>query len=200
MRGALKENNRLNVTLSIDTILFNELKKESNTYGTSVNSQISTILSKHVRFHKIMDEVGQSVISQNAFASMLEIMDEEKLCKIMENQNASSIYPIFTHNGIPLTLENTVRYFFEQFGLWAGMYSACHCYTDSRRIVNLTFEHRYGLKWSKVLGRMFCSMIKNLFGADVHYEILGNTVKIMILEGSNEEFVTKEPLLDRVLS
>lgn len=198
MRGELKENNRLNVTLSLDITLFNELKRESELSNGSINSKINTILTKHVRFYRIMEEIGRDVIPQEVFDSMLGIMDEEKLCKIMENHINTTIYSIFTHNGIPLSLDNIESHFFQQFGLWSGMYSAFHSYTDLDKTISLTFEHKHGIKWSRALGRMFSAAIKNFLGAETDYEIMGNTVKIMIREVTDKSYIQKKSILERV--
>ena len=197
LRGALKGNNRLNVTLSLDTGLFNELKRESDMSSASVNSRINIILARHVHFYKIMDEIGRNMIPHNVFASMLEIMDEDKLCSIMENQSIPIIYSIFTHSGITLSLDNIEEHFFQQAGLWSGMYSAFHSHIEPDKTINLTFEHKYGTKWSRALGRMFSSIIKNLLGIQAHYEIMGNTVKVMILGAEKLPF-TKTSILEKI--
>lgn len=195
LRGDLKEKNRLNVTLSLDTELFNELKKESDIQSTSVNARINAILAKHVQFYRIMDELDRNIIPQNVFAAMLEIMDEEELCKIMKNKSVSSLYSICAHNGIPLTLDNIQKYLFQQIGLWTGMFSAFHSYIDRDKTINLTFEHRYGIKWSRALGRTFSVMLENMLSVKISCEIMGNTIRIKILENS-EKLYEKRPVLD----
>jgi hypothetical protein len=191
LRGNLKEKNRLNITLALDSEIFNELKKESEINNTSINARISTVLSKHVHFYRIVDELDRNIIPQHVFASMLEIMNEEQLCEIMKDKSVSSLYSMCTHKGISLTLDNITKYLFQQTCLWSGMYSAFHSYIDNDKTINMTFEHRYGIKWSRALGVTFSSMLENMLSTKINYEIMTNTIRIKISENSDKIYKEK---------
>jgi hypothetical protein len=68
------------------------------------------------------------------------------------------IMSIFEQNGIP-TIDNLIKYCFERISLWAGAYNVFRYHTEGSGKIELVFEHKFGIKWSRILGSGFSKLI-----------------------------------------
>ncbi len=181
LKNKLKSNNKANLTLSIDNSLLEEIKKEAERNGTSINSRVNAILTKYVKFYKMTEELESSVIPAKIWISMLDLMDENGLKDVLNNEGVGTIYSIFLNNNVSMTLDNFVKYCCQEICLWAGMYSSFRNFKENGH-VTLVFEHKFGVKWSRVLGETFSNFIRIMLSRPTEFEILPNTVRIKVKE------------------
>lgn len=170
---------KTNVTLSVDSQIVEELKKDADLFGISLNTRISGILSKHVTFYRHTERQECSIIPSTIWGTIVEIVDEEKLGKILE-QKIDSLYTILLHNNKPLTLQGCIKYCFEGICLWSGMYCSVRTF-EEKSVTSVIFEHKFGLKWSKALGDAFVRLISMMHPRPARFEAYSNTLKIIIL-------------------
>lgn len=172
---------KTNVTLAVDSQIVDELKKDADLFGISLNTKIGSILSKHVTFYRHTERQECSVVPSTVWGTIVEIVEEEKLAKILE-QETSSLYTILLHNKTPMTLQSCIKYCFEGICLWSGMYCSIRTFEEESQIT-LIFEHKFGLKWSKALGEAFVRLVAMMHPRPAAFEAYSNTLKIVVPAG-----------------
>jgi hypothetical protein len=177
-----KTNERSNITLSLDSHVLEEVRKNAGAQNTSVNALINDVLSKHVFFYKYMAEQKSVVIPSRIYSSMVKTLDEEKQIELMKRVSLEIIPSIFTHHNISFTISNLIKYCFEGIGLWAGMYSTFSYHTDEKNHLCLVFEHHYGTKWSRIIAESISNFIENSLSCSTEQKILQNIVVIKVLD------------------
>src|SRR6185312_10099574 len=159
MKKEEKQNSKSNITLSIDHNILDEIKKDSVMQNLSLNAKVNAILAKWVSFYRIAEDLECSMIPSKSWASMIDLMDETKLLNILNNEGITTMYSMFIHNNTPLTLNSVIKYCFQEMALWSGMYSTFRQF-DNHNHIDLIFEHKYGIKWSKILENAFTNIIR----------------------------------------
>ena len=179
MRGTLPKNDRSNLTLSVNADSIEKMKRLAKSQGVSINTKINDILTKHVYFYRITEQMDSSIIPRNIWQSILELIDEEDFKKILSGEGIASLYSIFVNNNISLTLENLVEHLCEKIGIWCGLYSAFYNILENDSIT-LLFEHNRGLKWSKILENAFNNIIQIMLHLPTKSEATPNYVRIRV--------------------
>jgi hypothetical protein len=70
-------------------------------------------------------------------------------------------------DNIPTTIVNFVQYSFGNVAKRAGLFSNFGYYIDEKGFLRLIFEHKFGIKWSKVLSVVFAESLVDLFKVEV---------------------------------
>jgi hypothetical protein len=174
-----QKNNKSNLTISVNNDVLIQIKNDADLHGLSINAKVNSILAKYVSFYRIAEDMESSVIPAKIWTLMVDLMDEAKLLDILNNEGIGTFYSIFLNNSIPLTTENFIKYCCQEIFLWSGMYSSIRQFESSRDIT-LVFEHKFGIKWSRVMASAFSNIIKILLNHSTETQILPNTVKIII--------------------
>ncbi|HXX05215.1 MAG TPA: hypothetical protein VEJ68_00155, partial [Candidatus Bathyarchaeia archaeon] len=89
------------------------------------------------------------------------------------------VQSIFAHNNLSYTMDSMVKFYFESVGLWSGLYSIFKRYSDMGS-TNLIFEHKYGIKWSKIIAQSISNLMKGTLNLSLEYKILPNTVILQV--------------------
>ena len=177
----IKLNNKANLTLSIDSRLLDEIKEDSDLQGVSINSKVNAILTKYMSFYKISEELECSIIPSKLWSSMLDLMDGAKLLNILNNECVDVTYSMFLNNNVQTTLDSFIKNYCQEIGLWCGMYSSFRKFNEKDQ-VTLVFEHRFGSKWSKILGEVLINIIRTMLNYSAEVQILPNIVRIIVQE------------------
>ncbi|MBI1828770.1 MAG: hypothetical protein HY222_06155 [Thaumarchaeota archaeon] len=148
MKGELKQNNKSNITLSVDSPILKELQNDSKIAGVSTNSKINSILTKHVLFYRYAELQEMMIIPPKIFAAMFEVVDEGKMVDLLNHVAIDTMPSVFAHNNIVPTIDNLIKYCFEGIFLWGGMCSSFRHYVNEQGYRCLVLEHKYGIKWS----------------------------------------------------
>ncbi|MDE1827084.1 MAG: hypothetical protein KGH83_05785 [Thaumarchaeota archaeon] len=181
MRGNPKEKFKSNITISAGDNIFNEIKKDAKSHGLSINAEVNNILQRHVVFYRHVNEQDGIILPHAVFAEIVKIIAEDKLMRLpMKKGGGDYITAIFAHNNIPFTMDNLIKYLFESIALWAGTYKTFRYRKDGSGKTELVFEHRYGIKWSKVIGYTFSKFIQNTTGCSAAFKALSKTVMIKV--------------------
>jgi len=160
MKGDLKQNNKSNVTLSVDTPIFEEIKKDSENQAISVNAKINTILTKHVLFYKHLEDQEGVSIPKKYFDALIELLEENKHIELLTSVSVETMQAVYVHDNVPFTIDGLIKHHFEKVALWAGAYRRFRHYVDKEGYICLVFEHKFGIKWSRVLGQVFVILLK----------------------------------------
>ena len=176
-----KTNGRTNITLSLDSHVLREIRKNADSQNTSINALINDVLSKHVLFYRYTTEQKSVVIPSKFYSSMVKTMNEQKQIELMKKLYLEIIPAIFTHNDISFTSDNLIKFCFEGIGLWAGMYNTFSHHVDANGDLCLVFEHSYGIKWSRIIAKSISHFVENVLVCTTEQEIMPNIALIKIL-------------------
>lgn len=180
MRGTLKSNDKSNVTISVDNKIFNEIKKDAENQGQSINALLNTMLTKYVFLYRPAEEQEGFLVPHKFFSGLLEYIPEDKLIELIHNDGFEAIRSVFVQGGIPFTIENMITYFFERIALWAGTYYKFRNYYDEDGYLCLAFEHSYGIKWSRAIGAALCTIIKEILNHNAENKVSTTTILIRV--------------------
>ncbi|HET7285283.1 MAG TPA: hypothetical protein VFI70_11415 [Nitrososphaeraceae archaeon] len=144
-------------------------------------------MSMHVDFHRINTDFGCVVHDPKVFLSFLDLIhDENKIVDILWNEGGSTVLSYFNHKDIRITMENIRKHIFERIGLWIGHYSFFSHYTDSEGYTCLVFDHKFGIKWSRILASLHSKPFEHWLGLKTVTNITSKTVVLKILEKETE--------------
>lgn len=175
------------VNLSVDTNLIHELKEESKTKSQGLNAHINSILIKHVVFFRHAFAEEAVMFPQEMWASILEIIDKKTIVDIMEQKGTPTVISNFSHNNIPFTIGNIIKYCFEGIALWTGCYSSFDHYKADNGEICLIFDHKFNKKWSEILAEVFSDMVEKMVNQKSTSVIDTNTLVLRVKEPQFEQ-------------
>jgi hypothetical protein len=171
-----------NVTIITDGKTLDEIKIWAQSRGLSMNALINDILTKNTFFFKYVDEHECMIIPSTIYKNMIEILPEKTLTDLVYRTSHEMIQSIFAHNNISYTLDNVIKFYFESIGMWSGLYNTFKHYDDIG-VIHLIFEHKYDMKWSKVIFYVISDLMEKMLDMYTYKKkILPNTVILQIKE------------------
>ena len=182
MKGELKQNNKSNITLSIDSSILTEIQDDAKTEGTSANAKINSILAKYILFYRYAELQEMMIMPPKIFAAMFDVIDENKMIDLLNQVAVDTMPSVFAHNNIDPTIDNLIKYCFEGIFIWGGMCSSFRHYVDEHEYRCLVLEHKYGIKWSNTIAKSLSFFIESMTKKPAKYKVLPSTVVLMIKE------------------
>lgn len=170
-----------NITIITEAKTLNEIKGWARSKGLSMNALINEILAKNTFFYKYVDEHECMIIPSTIYKNMIGVMPEKALSDLVGRTAHEMVQSIFAHNNISYTMDDMIKFYFETVGSWSGMYDTFKHYADMAE-TSLIFEHKYDLKWSKVLSYAMSDLIEKTLGMSSKQKILPNTVILQVRE------------------
>lgn len=168
-----------NITIISDAKTLNELKKWSESAGLSMNALINEVLTKNLSFYRYVSEHDSMIIPSTIYSTIIEILPEKILVDLVTRIISEMVQSIFAHNNTSYTMDNMAKSYFENVGLWSGIYSIFKRYGDADS-TNLIFEHKYGIKWSRIIAQSISNLLKETLHLSSDYKILPNTVILKV--------------------
>lgn len=140
-------------------------------------------MNKYVNFYRRTEETEHLVVAPRQWSIFLEMMDEKKTIEAMKSDgNANNIIAYFKHNNITLTTDSLIKTVFENVAQWTGMCNKIRQYIDDQGYRHLIFDHRFGIKWSRIVSGVFTDLIKEALHLPTEVSILPNTFEIKIMK------------------
>jgi hypothetical protein len=176
------------ITLSITSKILKELREESESKDTSLNSNVNSVLTKYVTFYRHAEAIGCFIMPLEIFMSFVELLDEDKVVEILGFHGENAILSFFHNNNISMSEENLLKYGYGGIGLWTGQYSSFRQYpdTDDNNTV-IVLDHKGGIKWSNILARLHANWIEHLLDCPVKIlNVTPRTVAIKILQNNKD--------------
>src|SRR6185312_2480522 len=182
MKNELKQNNKSNITLSVDSPILKEIQDEAKSEGSSANSKINMILTKHVLFYRYAELQEMMIMPPKIFAAMFDVIDEDTMINLLNQVAIDTMPSVFAHNNIEPTIDNLIKYCFEGIFVWGGMCSSFRHFVDEHGYRCLVLEHKYGIKWSNTIAKSLSFFIETMIKQPVKYKVLPSTVVLMVKE------------------
>jgi hypothetical protein len=173
---------KVTVNLFIEEDVVNSLRKDALNKGISLNAWINAILSKYVYFYKRAEEYESCIITSRQFSVFLESMDEDSAAEIMSSDGTAAIASYMQHHNMPITLENVIEFTFEKMVLATGVCTKFSQHIDQDGFRVLVFDHRYGIKWSRIISKVFSYLLEKTCGLSKSPSLLPNTVSLKVLQ------------------
>jgi hypothetical protein len=154
-----KNGKKSNITLAIDTEIQNILKNMAEGEGLSINSKINSILWKYISFYKYVEQDGSLIIPSRSVNFFIENIDEEKWIQEYSDTLEEIVPFFFLELKAEQTPENTLKVVFDRLLAYGGSYKGYSSHVDNDGYLNLVFRHEYGMKWSRILSRVYTRFI-----------------------------------------
>jgi hypothetical protein len=166
--------------LSIYDDILKQLRLDSESENISVNQKVNNILMRWLFCYRAIGTAGGIVISTGTWKDIIEKMDEDSLLNSLES-TAKVAFAILSQNDISLNVDNFIDAIFYRAALYSGTYSHFHHFRDGADDdLSLVFEHQFGPRWSRVLGRAFCQFFNEQFGLKTDLVVSDRNVKILV--------------------
>jgi hypothetical protein len=172
---------RRNFPFSTEKEILKHLKEESQDKHISSNALINNILTRYVTYYKYIEKKGKVVIPNKNFQFMLNNVEENALLESIK-KNELEIYTLFVTKRIPFTFGNFIKYALDGAGIMGGLLHHYDIYKDEQDYNNLLLEHNYDVKWSKIIGNAYSSILKEMFHYNTQCDFYDHSVVIKILE------------------
>lgn len=170
------------VTLAIDKLTLDIIRKDSEDLGLSVNSKINKILSRYAYFSKYIEFQYPVTITSRNLQFILDNVDESILAKIFQTIIIHLIPPVLYEKGVSSSLDDWMTHLCKGILLNAGMIQKFSSYKDQDGHQCMVFTHTHGIKWSRIFGMTLSQLLRQFM--DYHSEptILPSSLKLKILE------------------
>lgn len=172
---------RTTITLALDEMIVKELRKESEYHRTSLNARINSILEKYTEFYRFAELLDSVTLPQKQFQAMLELMDEARVIKILRDDGSAAVLSVLNNMGIPATLENVIKFCYNKIIRWSGAYTSFNYYIDRDGYPCLVFEHKFGMKWSKIMAEAHSGTIEAVLQYPSERKVMPSTVVIRVM-------------------
>lgn len=178
------QSKKTTITLALDDNILQEIRKDSENLGLSVNAKINNILTSWVRMYKYHEmEQGMMLTARN-FRTLLDNVSEEVIVNEFQNNALDMIPSFFIERNIPMTLDNLVEYAFKAFGLIGGAFQSVNIFTDEEGHKCVALRHRYGIKWSRVLAAGMKPHLSEWLNCPIAEKATPGVVTLVILDKS----------------
>ena len=91
------------VNLFIDKNIINEIRKEADNKGISLNSRLNNILTDYVWFYKRAEEFQSVTFPKEYFQFVLDNIDEQKLTEFFDTLLSGLIPTVLLDFKVPIT-------------------------------------------------------------------------------------------------
>lgn len=166
-----------NITLVIDKYVLDDIRSDiKNTI--SLNAKVNQILQDYVMYQKVINLRHPIITFPEIFVSLLDNVDENSVIETWI-RGMDEISPFLHYSlNIPESKTDTFKQSLE-WGVRLGLYS-CYILRERENRVILTFDHQFGLKWSKAIAAGFTKWVEKTLSVHPTSEILINTVILTI--------------------
>lgn len=171
----MKGHSKSSITLALDKIILEEIRKDADIQGLSVNAKINSVLSDYVMFDRYYHEKGAVILEPRIFEFLLEAVDESRFLEMWRLVNSEIVPSIFMRYNIPYTVDNVVKYAFDKIGTRVGILSSVAHFKESDRH-KIVIEHKFGMKWSRILATAYTERLEKLTKSRVACNILPNAI------------------------
>lgn len=161
--------------------VLDNIREEANHQDMSVNALISSLLSKHIIYYKLLEKKGKVVIPRKSFQFMLDSVEESVLMSSLRVNEFDTIKMVILSKN-ETTFSNFVKYFLDGLGLAGGFIHHYSIRKDDQGYTHITLEHNYDSKWSRIIGNIISDILKEIFHFNTKCIFLETNVSIKILE------------------
>lgn len=176
-------NKKTNITLALDDYIVKEMRKEAASLQQSLNTRVNAILRKHVNFWQMTELNGSIVLPSIINQFFIDKVDEAEFISEMKKLYSLFISSLYAQKKIPVTLENLIRFSFEELAVYGGAIKSVSRYTDEQDgKVCIYCIHNYDLKWSRIIGSALADHIESMLHYHTSCRFFSNGFEIKILE------------------
>ena len=186
---------KITVTLALDDVIVEEIRKEAKELEQSLNARINAILRKHVSFWRMIEMDGSAIIPHHTHDFLMHEVDEHKYAEEMKKIGRGLVVSAIEQKAVPLSLENVARFVFGELCVSGGSINSYSMYIDERDGKTcLFFRHDYDEKWSRILAEAFPDLLKRLFHYNMQTKVFPNSVEVKILDNTNSSRIEAHSL------
>jgi hypothetical protein len=173
---------RTTVNLFVDSNVLEDIRKDAQNDGVSLNARINDILTSYSLLYKYNKEQEAVFITGKSQRFFLDNIDENKFINHYIEVTADLATSMLLERNVPFTLDNVVKYLIEGVAKYSGSFKKFTLFKDEEGYTCLLFRHNYGDKWSRILGTGMCHLLEYILKCHTNLLLLSNSALIKILE------------------
>jgi len=149
------------------------LQKDAENKRVSVNSLISTMMTKYAEWDRFAEKFGYVTLTTEAFRTILEITDEKKLSELAKVMGARLPREVMLFWFKKTDLEAFLSYV-ALYGKYSGLFEY-ELEKEGDRIT-ITAHHELGEKWSTFLKIFIGEAMKDTLGIIPEFEVSKSSI------------------------
>jgi hypothetical protein len=149
------------ISVRVGAEIKNKLHVESEMSNISLNTLISQILYKHVRWDRFAEDMGFVFLTKAFLRSLLEHIDETTITRIAVTTCRGAIKDAVLY----MAGELTIGSFLEALDTWLEASHIPFRHIENNGIDKYVIQHDLGKKWSIYLGAVISSILNELESA-----------------------------------
>ncbi len=151
------------------------LQKDAEDKRISVNALMNSILSKYAEWDRNVERFGFVSLGKDLFTSMLQTVDEDKLCTVADEVGGQYIKQFILFWFKKINVETFLAYL-TAFSRYSGI-ARCDIQVTGREHV-ISAIHEFGPKWSNFLKHFIDKGLESTLGIAAHFEVTVNSVVV----------------------
>ena len=146
------------ISVRIPQTVKQELERESDVSGISLNTLIAQVLLKHVKWDAFATEIGFASLPKSFIKAVIEKIDDESLTTLSSSVGRRSLRDamIFMHG------EVTINSFVSALDLWLEAANIQYRRKERNGQTQYMIMHKLGTKWSLYLNSVVNSLLNEL--------------------------------------
>lgn len=173
---------KLTITLALDERIVKQIRMDADDSNQSLNTRINSILTKHVKFYRMMEASGSGILHPTLIQFIIDEMDENKFIAHWKSVGLPLVRSFFAQQGWALTIDSFINHYLE-LASYAGVITRVTKYIDADDGKTCIFlSHAYDTKWSRIIGAAYSSEIQHLLNVQTRIRVFPDGVEIKILE------------------
>jgi hypothetical protein len=100
----------------------------------------------------------------------------------MQTDGTATMLAYFQHNNIPITLDSIIEVAFANVSIASGVCTKFTQHIDEEGYRCLVFDHRYGIKWSRIISKVFSYLLEKTCNVNISATLLPNTIALKIID------------------
>jgi hypothetical protein len=123
---------KVTITLALDDFIVAEIRKEADKSQKSLNARINAILEKYVKYYKMVELNGAVIIPPVTHQFFINEIDEAKFTAELKRNATDIVAALIVQNVVPLTLDNIIKFTFEEVSISGGVIKGMKKYIDQQ--------------------------------------------------------------------
>lgn len=175
----MRNDHKLNVALSIERSLYQEMQRQAEQSGTSLNALANQVLDQYVSLYRILEAEKCISIQGHTLLFLLDSCTEQDFSAVITHFLMENIHFMQTTDQRRMQLGDVLD-FLQQYGSLLGWYSYFESRLDAGGNANLMFSHSHGQKWSRILGTGISNLVETMLYCSGNFIAGPNRVTIRI--------------------
>ncbi len=160
------------VTFRLSSELIDELKKDSELEGVSLNSYVAKIFANHVQWERYERKVGLLPMTESFLKGVLDKLTEEQVVHLAREIEKKKFRDMLAF----MKDSHDVDEFIEVLRSWLTVSWMQHNIVVKNGVYNFKIRHNLGEKWSLYVKTLVTELAHDVLGKKIDASMIGPTL------------------------